>query len=91
MTHSTLADLRRLYHHLIHGGRWNYNVDTDRLAQGIRTIEELDEGNCRRHCTTSKTQFARGAEWATGFLPDGWEEAYTELKGREQWKTTNES
>ena len=89
MTQTVLADLRRLYHHMINDGEWNGNIDCLRLAQAIRTIEELSEGNCRRHCTTSKAQFARGAEWAIGFLPDDWEEAYTELKGREKWKTSS--
>jgi hypothetical protein len=56
-----------------------------------REVTELRDGTCRFNCRTGKSQFARGAEWAIGFLPDGWEAAYTELKGREQWKTTNDS
>lgn len=91
MTSSTLATLRRLYHHLMHNGRWNHPADTATLSAAIRTIEELSEGTCRQHCTTSKAQFARGVEWAIGFLPDDWEEAYIELKGREKWKTLSTS
>ena len=57
----------------------------------ISTIEELSEGGCRFNCTTGKAQFARGAEWGIGFLPDNWEEAYTELKEREKWITPSGS
>lgn len=89
MSHLILSDLRRLYHHVENGGKWDYSIDNRRLSKAISTIEELSEGGCRYNCTTGKTQFARGAEWAVGFLPDGWEAAFTELKGREKWKTTS--
>ena len=42
----TIADARRLYHHMAHGGRWNLGVDTERLstyvAQMERDADELD-------------------------------------------------
>ncbi len=53
-----------------------------------REVNELRDGTCRFNCRTGKGQFARGAEWAIGFLPDGWEAAYTELKGREKCTPT---
>jgi hypothetical protein len=89
MTHSTLADLRRLYHHLSNGGEFNLRVDTERIARAIRTIEELQDGACRFNCTTAKRQFARGCEWASGILPDDWEEAFDEFNAREKWKTSS--
>ncbi len=54
------------------------------------TPDSQDEGRCRFNCRTGKEQFARGVEWAIGFLPDGWEVAYKELKEREQWKSKND-
>jgi len=49
-------------------------------------VQELEDGCCRFNCRTGKTNFARGCEWALGFLPDGWEEVYEELQRREKWK-----
>jgi hypothetical protein len=54
-----------------------------------REVLELRDGTCRFNCRTGKTQFARGVEWAIGFLPDDWEATFAELKEREKWKTTD--
>ena len=35
------ADLRRLYHHILAGGKLNPTVDADRVSQGIAEIERL--------------------------------------------------
>lgn len=53
-----------------------------------RRVTELEDGTCRFNCRTGKRYFARGAEWAAGFLPDGWEAAYTELREREKCTPT---
>ncbi len=58
----------------------------DALDIALARIKELESGCCRFNCRTAKTNFARGCEWALGFLPDGWEEVYEELKRREKWK-----
>lgn len=34
-----LASLRRLYHHVEHGGKWDYVIDKHRLGAAIATIE----------------------------------------------------
>lgn len=39
---STVADLRKLHHHVSCKGAWNYHVDTRRLARGIQRIERLE-------------------------------------------------
>ena len=79
-TQGTLADLRRLYHHLINDGEFHQRIDTERIARAIRTIEEFDEGSCRFNCRTGKARFAQGVEWGIGFLPDGWEEEYRKIQ-----------
>ena len=42
MSDVILADLRRLYHHLVHGGVWNSEIDTRRLGKAIEEIERLE-------------------------------------------------
>jgi hypothetical protein len=59
------------------------------LCKADRMIIELEGGCCRFNCRTGKRNFARGCEWALGFLPDGWEEAYKELKEREDGHDRN--
>ena len=44
-----------------------------------KQIQELEDGCCRFNCRTAKKNFANGAEWAVGFLPDGWEKGYAEF------------
>lgn len=39
---SPLSDLRRLYHHVHHGGTWDREVDTRRLGTAIARIERLE-------------------------------------------------
>ncbi len=43
----TLADLRRLYHHVTHDGQWDYKTDTRRLGKAIEAIETLSAENSR--------------------------------------------
>ena len=40
-TQAVIADLRRLYHHVYHGGTWQRRTDTNRLSRGIQEIERL--------------------------------------------------
>ncbi len=40
-TQRVSADLRRLYHHVYHGGTWNQETDTHRLSLAIQEIERL--------------------------------------------------
>ena len=56
----------------------------DALDITLARIKQLEDGSCRFNCRTGKTNFARGCEWALGFLPDGWEKVYQELKEREK-------
>ena len=41
MTEHVIADLRRLYLHMKHGGLWNHRIDTHRLSRGIAELENL--------------------------------------------------
>jgi len=41
MSNEILADLRRLYHHVVHGGEWDSKIDTKRLGKAIEEIERL--------------------------------------------------
>jgi hypothetical protein len=60
--------------------------ELEREIEALRKkVQELEDGCCRFNCRTGKRNFARGCEWALGFLPDGWEEVYDEMKRREKW------
>ena len=41
MSNEILADIRRLYHHVVHGGQWDSKIDTKRLGKAIEEIERL--------------------------------------------------
>ena len=55
MSDVILADLRRLYHHLVHGGVWNSKIDTRRLGKAIEEIERLTAYN-QEHQSVSQLQ-----------------------------------
>ncbi len=59
-----IADLRRLYMHLIAAGEWSHPQDTALLSRTVRTLEELSEGGCRQLCQTRKETWREGYQVA---------------------------
>ncbi len=59
-----IADLRRLYMHLMAAGEWSHPMDTKLLSRAVHTLEELSKGGCRNNCMTAKENWIEGYETA---------------------------